>query len=1089
VKRSFGTGLVCLSLLGVLAASASGQGVPDPSGPTTPATTVPTSIQRPAPARAAAPRAGATSRIASVVSGQTGSVWAWGSAAGGKLGDGTITGIRSVPVLVTPPPEPVKQVIAGQFDSTLIVGASGRLWAAGVLTGTGVSSSDFVDTGISGVQSAAVGYYHAAAVDGDGVVHTWGDNGSGQLGDGTRVSSYLPVEAEVPLAKSVTTTFYSTAAVTIDGEVWTWGGALGSGGVSRILPGQVVRPAGMGTVNLVDGDYDHVEALTDNGEVWTLSGANDLPARIPFPAGTVITKISAAPFYAVGRDTIGRWWQWTPTGTPFLISNAGSATDIQAGYGYTLRLLPGGAVQGVGSNGGGQLGNGTLINSSTPVSVLDPDGTTSLIGAKAIAAGGGHSLAIKNYANVLGETIGTLGDGDCLTPQSFAPDPATVCLNATLRDFVDDGKPIPNGALAHPDFEKYSSKKDPGIVGPSVVTSKRPAVDPVTIPVVLGDDAKPIYAAATGGTPTTAGKTEFDAWWGKEAGTTARYGSPSIKKNLELSREDDGNGKTTYTFRTGKYFPIDTAGWGNQTRDHNYGFTTEIHAKFTFRGDETFFFEGDDDVFVYINGRLAVDMGGSHKKSGLKLDLTNTVIQQQLGITSNGTYTFDFFHAERHSPGSYFQIKTSLALRDTANPLSTESLYVSRANFPASEPYDPAARLNAVGIREGADFRAALNGKDPFADNLVLSLQFGAASIRCGNNANPKTWTRAIGTSGTCKAGSTAELVYTGRVEGSPSLWLTRPDIVAYSRAYADGLFRGLTGDGTGRTPHVEIAVTTLPSVRGFNFTCPSNRNLSFLDCYAQDIAGITGSLQSIETSNYRGVVGFRTGLDIETGSGFCPSTVANPITTCKAGWDRLLAAYRIAASGLSKPYVLSIPAITSTLNDQSSVIDRLNAVVGVGDATTLDILRWSTTNAYVAPQLYAASGANATFFAKLMNYWNDSASPGLPDNRLKLIVSAVTTTWQVCKQQAGCGAIDRAPRQSYADLHDALGEGGVQYLLGRTTSYRNMSRLDPSPAVGSFETGGERPGDPFRVQFYRRETVNASACVQRKTDGTEQCL
>ena len=80
--------------------------------------------------------------------------------------------------------------------------------------------------------------------------------------------------------------------------------------------------------------------------------------------------------------------------------------------------------------------------------------------------------------------------------------------------------------------------------------------------------------------------------------------------------------------------------------------------EFKYSGGEIFTFRGDDDVFVFVNNKLAIDLGGVHRAETGQLDLDEQAAMLQ--ISPGNTYPIDFFQAERHTTESSFRIETSL---------------------------------------------------------------------------------------------------------------------------------------------------------------------------------------------------------------------------------------------------------------------------------------------------------------------------------------------------------------------------------------------------------------------------------------------
>ena len=112
-------------------------------------------------------------------------------------------------------------------------------------------------------------------------------------------------------------------------------------------------------------------------------------------------------------------------------------------------------------------------------------------------------------------------------------------------------------------------------------------------------------------------------------------------------------------FDSSAFFPIDDKGYGKEYLDHNFHFTTEIHTRFTYRGGDQFTFVGDDDLWLFINGHLAIDLGGVHGREEKSVNLDQRAAE--LEIMPGASYAMDIFHAERHTSSSNFRIETNIA--------------------------------------------------------------------------------------------------------------------------------------------------------------------------------------------------------------------------------------------------------------------------------------------------------------------------------------------------------------------------------------------------------------------------------------------
>ena len=327
-----------------------------------------------------------------------GTVWTWGLNSTGPLGDGTFEN-SSTPVMASGLVD-AAAVSAGSSHTIALLN-DGTVWTWGNnyygTLGDGTSNTTRQEPGqvggLEGFIAVVAGASHNLALKSDGTVWAWGNNDHGQVGNGESGGiCSIPVQvAGLTGIIAVSAGYYHSVALKWDGTVVAWGyndyGQLGDGnsGNTLVIPTQV--PGLAGVSKLAAGHY-HTMALKLDGTLW-----------------------------AWGRNTYGQLGDGTSGNNKTVpvqvvgVGGSGYLADVVAlapASNHTIVLKSDGTVLSWGYNLKGQLGDGTIVQSTTPVQV------SGLADVDCIAADGLHGMALKEDGTVWtwgNNQYGQLGNG------------------------------------------------------------------------------------------------------------------------------------------------------------------------------------------------------------------------------------------------------------------------------------------------------------------------------------------------------------------------------------------------------------------------------------------------------------------------------------------------------------------------------------------------------------------------------------------------------------------------------------------------------------------------------------------------------
>ena len=256
------------------------------------------------------------------------------------------------------------------------------------------------------------------------------------------------------------------------------------------------------------------------------------------------------------------------------------------------------------------------------------------------------------------------------------------------------------------------------------------------------------------------------------------YDSIILTENNGVYSFDAANGKSHYdtnsrsiyeddSVTAKQFYPIDGLGYdailgdttdkandsGSNRPEHpNGNYALRGEAQFIYRDDLYFEFSGDDDVCMYINGVLALDLGGAHGICTKRVNLKD--VAQQCHLTKGEVATFTFFYMERNSDASNFKIETNMEL-------------VKRGISVQKNAYD-AGYANE--IMSGT---AVETGRSVYYDLVVTNQSNALMNHICFNDTDSRGGTASFGfgvanaavTAGTTKTNGTVSLGAAGTYE------------------------------------------------------------------------------------------------------------------------------------------------------------------------------------------------------------------------------------------------------------------------------------------------------------------------------------
>jgi fibro-slime domain-containing protein len=281
---------------------------------------------------------------------------------------------------------------------------------------------------------------------------------------------------------------------------------------------------------------------------------------------------------------------------------------------------------------------------------------------------------------------------------------ADVVVIAKVRDFKEISPSDTAGAHPHFNNQNGCSAQELGVQS---VQTEIDAAGPADGGAFPGDNRGPVLATDM---PSTLSKCyspadRFPEWFSDKPGINRAF--------LAEMRFSWDEAKGAYVFGDKTFFPIDDGGAftkvdpagpgtfghlqtgivdGVDLSKHNYGFTMEMNTFFLYHEGQgqKVSIQGDDDIWLFLNGKRVVDLGGVHQLQSADASLDS--LKGMLGLEDGTTYPFDFFFAERHTASSSCTITTDLAIGEAVSSVARPRSALKAGVRPV-DIFDRAGRL------------------------------------------------------------------------------------------------------------------------------------------------------------------------------------------------------------------------------------------------------------------------------------------------------------------------------------------------------------------------------------------------------------